>query len=204
MKIFKLICFNLCFLLCSFSFGQSLNEDNIYLICRGTKNKQNLIAEKFNSQNKEATHIGIGIVENDSLSIFNISIDKKVNQSSLIIEKWNEFTNLPDIFYLSVWEIESDKEKIIQLKSILNNYFKEIIDFDYNFSLDDDNNLYCSEFVAKVLNKLNIFHYETNKKPTNSLLKNITDKEEFEYFPVDFFLQNPQAKQIYLKTINIK
>lgn len=59
-------------------------------------------------------------------------------------------------------------------------------------------------FTANVLNELKMYDYKTNKKATNSLLKNITEKKEFEYFPVDFFLQNPKVKQIFMKTINIR
>ena len=42
-------------------------------------------------------------------------------------------------------------------------------------------------FIANVLNELKMFDYKTNKKATNSLSKNITEKKEFEYYPVDFF-----------------
>ena len=65
--------------LSSFNFCLKLNEDNIYLICRGTTNKQNFIAENFNLTNKDITHIGVGIYEDDGLKVFNISIDKKIN-----------------------------------------------------------------------------------------------------------------------------
>ena len=64
--------------LSSINFSSKLIEDNIYLVCRGTTNKQNFIAENFNISNREITHIGIGLYEKDSLNIYNISIDKKI------------------------------------------------------------------------------------------------------------------------------
>jgi hypothetical protein len=172
-------------------------EDNVYLICRGTKNKQNLIAENFNITHKEITHIGLGIIENDSLNIYNVSVDKKTNNSSLIVETWEDFKKLPDIFYIGAWAIKSNKNDTSKLKSILSKYIDKTIAFDYNFNLEDDDNFYCSEFVAKVLNELNTFIYKSYKKETNSILKRITTKDEFDYFPVDFFLQNPEINQVY-------
>lgn len=185
--------------LSSFNTEQKLNEDNIYLICRGTKNKQNLIAKNFNITNKEITHIGIGIYENESLKIFNVSVDKKINNKSLIVETFKDFINIIDIFHIEVWAINESNENKIKLKSILNKYMEKNIAFDYSFNLNDNENYYCSEFVAKILNELNSFQYNTNKKEVNRILKKITKADEFEYFPVDFFLQNPNIIQIYKK-----
>jgi hypothetical protein len=187
----------LLFALSSFGDEKKLNEDNVYLICRGTKNKQNLIAENFNMAHKEITHIGLGLIENNSLNIYNISVDKKVNNSSLVVETWEDFKNLPDIFYIGAWAIPSHKNDIAKLKSILRKYTEMEIAFDYDFNLEDNNNFYCSEFVAKVLNELDRFIFTTFKKEAISILKRIINKDEFEYFPVDFFLQNPDIIPVY-------
>lgn len=183
--------------LSSINFEEKLIEDNIYLVCRGTTNKQNFIAENFNISNREITHIGIGLYEKDSLNIYNISIDKKINNSSLIIETLKDFISINDIFHIEIWEINANKENKIKLKSILNRYIEKEIGFDHNFDLNDNENLYCSEFVAKILNELNIFKYHSVKKKSNRILKKLTEKEEFEYFPVDFFIQNSNLTQVY-------
>ena len=186
----------------SFSFQKKLNEDNIYLICRGTTNKQNLIAHKFNITNKQITHIGLGIFSNKHLNIYNISIDKQINNSSLIIEKIEDFINLSDIFCLEIWEIKLDRQNIIKLKSILMEYTEKSIHFDYSFNLNDNENFYCSEFVAKILNKLTDFEYKSSRKESSKLLKSIVKNDIFEYFPVDFFMQNPKIIKIYEKKFN--
>ena len=180
-----------------FNFCLKLNEDNIYLICRGTTNKQNFIAENFNLTNKDITHIGVGIYEDDGLKVFNISIDKKINNSSFIVETFKDFISLNDIFNIEIWKINGCKENTIKLKSILNRYFEKSIGFDFGFDLNDNENFYCSEFVAKTLNELNDFRYNTTHKESNRILKKITKKEKFEYFPVDFFIQNPNITQVY-------
>lgn len=192
------------FSLSSFSFENKLNEDNLYLVCRGTTNKQNLIAEKFNITNKQITHIGIGFLNNNELIIYNVSIDKKINNSSLIIETFEDFINLSDIFHLEIWEINSNQSDVVKLKSTINKYIEKKVGFDYSFNLDDNKNLYCSEFVAKILNGLNDFQYNPCKKESNKLLKSIIKSDIFEYFPVDFFLQNPNITKIFEKSFNQK
>lgn len=192
------------FSLSSFSFENKLNEDNLYLVCRGTTKKQNLIAEKFNITNKQITHIGIGFLNNNELIIYNVSIDKKINNSSLIIETFEDFINLSDIFHLEIWEINSNQSDVVKLKSTINKYIEKKVGFDYSFNLDDNKNLYCSEFVAKILNGLNDFQYNPCKKESNKLLKSIIKSDIFEYFPVDFFLQNPNITKIFEKSFNQK
>lgn len=179
-----------------FSQGK-LSDKSIYLVARGTTSKQFLIGEKFNTNIKSITHIGIGYQENDSLKIFNVSLNKKVNNSSLIIESWNEFTNLSDVFYVGIWELKCGIEKVEQIKLLLNDYLKTPIEFDNRFNIEDNNRLYCSEFVAKILNHIAVFDFKPEGKEVTNLLKNITDNEIFLYYPVDFFLQDSEIKQIY-------
>ena len=135
--------------LSSINFSSKLIEDNIYLVCRGTTNKQNFIAENFNISNREITHIGIGLYEKDSLNIYNISIDKKINNSSLIIETLKDFISINDIFHIEIWEINANKENKIKLKSILNRYIEKEIGFDHNFDLNDNENLYSLNLWLK-------------------------------------------------------
>lgn len=202
---FKLYLPVLFFILFQHSFSQvKLSDDSIYLVARGTKSKQFLIGEKFNTTLKNITHIGIGYQENDSLKIFNVSLNKKVNNTSLIIESWDEFTNLSDVFYIGVWELKCGKEKLEEIKVLLNNYLETPIEFDNRFNIEDNDKLYCSEFVVKVLNQAAIFDFKPEGKEVTSLLKNMTDKEMFYYFPVDFFLQDSEIKQIYQYVGDIK
>ncbi len=187
----------------SFSQGK-LTDNSIYLIARGTKSKQFLIGEKFNTSIKSITHIGIGYRENDSLKIFNVSLNKKVNNSSLIIESWGEFTILSDVFYVGVWELKCGKEKVEQIKLLLNDYLKTPIEFDNRFNIEDNDKLYCSEFVAKVLNQAAVFDFRPQRKEVTTLLKNVTDKDVFLYYPVDFFIQDCEFTQIYEFISDIK
>ncbi len=72
--------------------------------------------------------------------------------------------------------------------------------FDYNFKLNLDDTLYCSEFCSRVLN--NALIEGLNFKPTkfelnNKLLESILNRKIIEYFPVDFFEMNKGFEKIY-------
>ena len=190
--------------LLSSDFSRKPDDNNIYLVCRGTTSKQNLIAENFNIRNKKITHIGIGFKHQQKFTIYNVSYDKKINNNSLLVETLDDFIAIPDIFHLEIWEINSNKGDVAKLKLILNKYLNKSIAFDYYFNLNDNENFYCSEFVAKILNGLNDFQYNPCKKESNKLLKSIIKSDIFEYFPVDFFLQNPNITKIFEKSFNQK
>ena len=57
------------------------------------------------------------------------------------------------------------------IQELLNSYKEKNIGFDYKFNLSDNENLYCSEFVAKILNELNTFHYSFFRKQTKHCLR---------------------------------
>ena len=106
-------------------------KDAIYIFARSTEHKVNIIAEDFNLQDKQITHIGIGYFENDSIKIFNVSNFKTDEKgSALISESYASFVDLSDVTYSSIWKLKSDEKEIAKLKSILEEYSKDKIKFD--------------------------------------------------------------------------
>jgi len=183
---------------CFSSFSQNIFLDNcIYLVCRGTNGKRVLIAEKFNLINKKVTHIGVGYVENHKLKIFNVSMTKTENKSALLIESFSEFKEVPGVFYVGVWRKGASLNEINNLKRILKFYENINIKFDNNFVISDDSYFYCSEFVVKVLNEL----FEEKINPSTieltNMLRSLTSKKEFVYYPVDFFSKENDFTQVY-------
>ena len=173
--------------------------NSIYLVCRGTKSKINIVARDFNLKDSLLTHIGIGFIEDNQFLVYNVSNFKKnTNGSSLIKESLESFVNLDDIVYYSVWKIQSNEEEINKLKTIVSEFEKRTINFDYSFELKEDDYYYCSEFVYEVLKKLNSSKY--NFSPTtitlNSFYSKALKKEKFDYIPVDFFLTDNLFKKV--------
>lgn len=166
------------------------NNNEVYIFARSTESKINIIAEDFNLKDKFITHIGIGYFENDSIKIFNVSNNVKNHKnSSLLIENYETFVNLSDIKSVSIWSIKINKKTMRLLKKNISAYCNLKIDFDNNFILNDDNFIYCSEFVYKVLNETNIkkFYFSPVIKKLNQFYTNALKRENFIYIPVDFY-----------------
>src|SRR5699024_5897142 len=98
-----------------------LTENNIYIVGRSTKYKQNIIAKDFNIKDSLLTHIGLGLLEDGVLKIYNIS-NYLLNDfgSSLIVEDLESFINVNSLTYYSIWEKESTTKDIDRLKKTLN------------------------------------------------------------------------------------
>jgi hypothetical protein len=188
--------------LCLNCYCQELNSNSIYFVGRGTLSKKELIGERFNLLNKQLTHIGLGFIENDTLQIYNVSSDKKEKNSSLIVETISDFKNVNDIFYFGIWEYKMTKKNIKKIKSELLKIIKTQITFDKKFSLENDNQLYCSEFVYKVLVTIKELNFKPSTIELNRIEQQILENEKLIYIPVDFFLNNKNIKEIKTENIN--
>lgn len=181
-----------------FSQKISLNKNNVFIIGRGTSDKQNYM-RNLNIGNDYLTHIGIGLFENDNLMVYNISIDKiNENGSALIKEDYDSFISEKGIFYIAIWEININLVSKADVLNEMNKISKEVILFDNEYKLDNKTNkLYCSEFVAKVLNNAtnNLFKPSSTNESRSNFIRSM-DREVF-YYPVDFYIKNKSFEIIY-------
>ena len=169
-------------------------------MCRSSQSKKNIIAEDFNLKDSLITHVGIGYIEKDSLVLFNVSNDKKdKNYSSLLRESLRSFVHQDGISYYSVWEYKTNVSEIETIKTVINEYLKRRIDFDYAFRINNDNDLYCSEFVYEVLSKTDTkkFHCLPEIKKLNAFYSRALHRDILEYIPVDFFTKFNVFTKIY-------
>lgn len=175
-------------------------NDAIYIITRSTEFKEDFIAKDFNIIDTLSTHVGIGFAEEGKLKIYNVSNDQMLNNSALICDDYKSFTSLKSIKYISIWEKKVTTERMSYFKSILLEYKKEKIYFDYDFLLNNDNYLYCSEFVANVLTKFDTnYKIKPIKKELNTFYSKALNRKFITYIPVDFFRKDSAFKLIYQK-----
>lgn len=182
-----------------------LKNDAIYLICRGTKAKTGFIAEKFNIQDRNITHVGIGYIENNTLKIFNVSDMKNLIENSLIIDSLDSFVT-QDTYYLSIWKCNNSPLDLRKLKKICKKHKASKVKFDFLFNLDDDEKMYCSEFCCKVLMQINRHKYKFSPSviKLDSFYKSVLNKDRLTYYPVDFFENNENFTKIYDSFIDKK
>lgn len=170
------------------SFSQELLNDSLYIVTRGTTDKSNIIGSNFNLHNKNITHIGIGIIEEGILKIYNVM--PLVEEDNLLVDDFQSFFNKKDVFYKGIWScpLKPDDMSIIKKKIT---YFKSInLKYDYEFNIHNQN-YYCSEFVANILNSISNFKFIPTK--TNN---------SFEYYSADFFMSDSRFKQVHINEIN--
>lgn len=191
----------ICILLISNIINAQVNykKDNIYIFARSTKSKVNFIAEDFNLNDKFITHIGIGYYENDTIKIYNVSNDvKNKNNSALLVDNYKTFINVNDVISVSIWSLKVNKKKMKTFIKNIKSFENLKIEFDNNFILNDDNILYCSEFVYNVLNMTDDkkFHFKPISKRLNQFYSNVLKRLELVYIPVDFY-QSLNFKKVF-------
>lgn len=181
---------------------KNYSDKAIYLVCRATYSKTEVIAKKFNIQDTLITHIGIGFLQNDSLKIFHITPKKfEKKKSSLVSENLFSFTESSDVFYYSIWSKEISRKKMKNFKKNLSKMKELYISFDTEFKMKNGNLLYCSEFIYDILLKSKIGRKNLNsfpiKKELVSFYELILQRKILSYIPVDFFQQDTKFKKEY-------
>lgn len=181
----------------------SYSESSIYIFGRSTTRKRRIIARDFNIQNPLLTHIGIGLYQQQKLRIYNITNSISTSKdSALIIETFHDFINFKDIEYFGIWELTLSEIEISKIKLTLSELITKTIVFNDDFLFNNENHLYCSEFVylmIKEIESLNIDNSMIVKKKLNSFYSRALKREYLEYIPVDFFINIKGIKLIFQK-----
>jgi Permuted papain-like amidase enzyme, YaeF/YiiX, C92 family len=174
-----------------------LDKEIIYVFCRGTSTKSNLIAKFYNLEDTLSTHVGIGFFKEGKLNIYNVSTNP-VKSSALRIETIEEFINPDDVYSLTIWKVDLSKKEKLKVMAYCSNYRRKKIKFDYRFTIAKDDTLYCSEFCANLFNTINAkkFHFTpVSKNIEHTLSEVLLNKKVLLYYPVDFFFGNPNFIQ---------
>lgn len=175
----------------------AFEKNTVYLICSGSRHKQGFIAKDFNLIDRNATHIGLGLVEKNELMVYNVNVDHG-GQSALQAESLPSFTGDQGTRYYSIWAYRSSTQEMKKLKRILRKLLSTRITFDMEFEANN-NKLYCSEFCAMVLQqwKPQLFCYTLSTKTLNGLYKSALNRAVLHYFPVDFFQVSCAFRKVY-------
>jgi len=161
----------------------------VYLCCRGTKQKQGLIAGQFNISDTNITHIGIGFTGRNGFQIYHVS-DTKKNGLYFHIESIDDFISEKGTRYFGAWIIDAKPENLEAIKSECLKKENEQFIFDPHFSLTNGDTLYCSEFCRNVLmnSGLNCLFPTRKISLPGNFYKSYFGADSLEYVPVDFFL----------------
>lgn len=173
------------------------DNEAVYLVQRGTTGKLGNVAKDFNINNKYASHLGIGYIENNTLIIYHVYVEKNTKGNSLYVETINNFILPEDLNYLSIWKLKNiDLQKFNAIKNTLIQSEKENINFDFNFD-KGTKAYYCSEYIVDELQKNGIKIMPYHKKSLTGMIKQILKKDALTYFPVDGFENTDKAVKLF-------
>ncbi|MDC7996680.1 hypothetical protein [Gilvibacter sediminis] len=168
-------------------------KENIYLLLRGSQTKMGGYAREYNRYGGLASHIALGVYT-DSLRIYHVNTRKS---NPMITESLTSFvtTEEKSYNYLSVWKLKGmTPNKLDSIQNAVNQLLNHEIKFDYKFNSNDENTLYCSEYIYKVLQPVSpaLFKdaFYTKEVPRGHRFYLKTDT--LHYLPADFILGNKQ------------
>jgi len=177
----------------------SFDTLSIYMLCKGTKSKMPIVARQFNYEDTNSTHVGIGLVINGKLVIYNM-----VNTSREIAlrqDSMGSFLQDETVFYFSIWKANGTQLELKRLRSFIEKKVNSRPGFDNMFDLNNgDQLLYCSEFCLKALIAANKKKYSFQPRVIsleNQLFENILKRKILKYMPVDFFQRSTYFKKLY-------
>lgn len=178
--------------------SQSVHDNTIYIFTRSTQLKVSYIATDFNLTDSLSTHVGIGLKINNEYQIYNVTNEPTYTDSALVCDDLNSFLNVEGIQYYSLWAFKASPKEMEILISVLREYTLTPVTFDYNFLLEKNNALYCSEFVRNVLEKIDSkkFSFEPIKKQLNTFYQVALSRVDLNYIPVDFFIEFKDFKLV--------
>ena len=118
------------------------------------RNGKGLISTAFRSssvQHKQYTHAGFVQRINNRMFVYHF-IDDKEN-SGLHIEKLDEFINADKCDGFAAYRYHLNEIEYRRLNSFITDTTNKLIHFDPHFDLLTDTLMYCTEWIAKTLNK---------------------------------------------------
>ena len=166
-------------------------KGTLFFVGRGTQAKQSLLADQFNCESHDLTHVGLAINVNERFTIYHVSDVQEEKGSAFVETTLEEFISVSGIFYWGIWKMELPADMLKRVVDHILVYKKRVVKFDTQFLLSDDDNLYCSEFCAMVLAKAGVCEESLQPveiKLNNPFMKAFLEREILYYQPVDFFL----------------
>lgn len=154
----------------------SPNLENSDIVFRLGKGYFSNYFRKYASKDKIFSHIGIVSVENNNTFVYHSEASELTGVGGIKKELLTEFIKDSEkiaFFRTNLTSVE--KEKIIQQVKL---YHSKNIAFDLSFDIDNNNEMYCTEFVAKSIN---------NGLKKNIISPNLIIKDKYFYGLDDFY-----------------
>ncbi len=165
-------------------------DGHIYIVSRNSESKEGDLVLKYNQTDIKISHIGISFSKDpENAKVYNVSYDSKnEHNSALLRQNLNEFWISPDPADNKIWELNLTETEYEKAKSYIKSFEAKEVFFD--FAIETELGMYCSEFVYGVLIHANLDKFK--KQPLHKKMKGferlLTNVDDLYYYPADFFL----------------
>lgn len=177
----------------------SLEQNSVYLFLRGSETKMGGYARQYNKFGGLASHVSLGVFT-DSLVLYHINTG---NSNPFIIEDLKSFAHSPEesYNYFSIWKLKGmTPSKLDSIQAKIEYYKNANVKFDYRFNLEDQQALYCTEFVYQVVSPAipELFDQMLHEKVVPKTHRFFLKTDTLTYIPADFFIhKTDQVEQVF-------
>lgn len=109
------------------------------------------ISTNFSQGEKRYSHVGFISQTDKGTFVIHVVEDKEKSLNGLYIESLGDFLDKVSIWAIYRYNFSQKNSK--KLMNYIDDLKKKNITFDIEFNLDDDEKMYCSEFIYKVINR---------------------------------------------------
>jgi len=109
------------------------------------------ISTNFSQGEKRYSHVGLIDQTDKGVFVIHVVEDKEKSINGLYIESLGNFLDKVSIWAIYRYDFSETSSK--KMMNYIEDLKKKNITFDMEFNLDDDEKMYCSEFIYKVINR---------------------------------------------------
>jgi hypothetical protein len=170
------------------------------IILRNGEGKESDIIRKFATRDSTYTHVGILL--RDKFGFYKVThiLGGVSNPNgSILQETINDFINEKENKGFAVYRFKISKSQTNKFKRYVDSLIRQKVTFDYKFSLESQDSLYCTEFIVNGFNYVisagKIFKPVT-KDISTLPARYFLNRDTLIYYPIDIF-----SSSIYFKKI---
>ena len=191
------------------SMKDSIHEGDLILRCGNDYASYTLC--DFSQQEKLYSHSGIALINDGVLYVYSnmagdLNPDEVMRQDNI-----DSFLNPANNVAAGVYRYDISNVELEKLKTIVNDYYKNKLQFDMSFDLSTDNKMYCAEMIAKsveqaTVNRILIPKSSVTDELRQKYLKMALQKkvipsaksgnEQRQYWSIDNLYLNPHCREV--------
>jgi len=186
----------------------SIREGDLILRCGNDYASYTLC--DFNQQEKLYSHSGIALMHNNVMYVYSNMAGDLNPDEIMRRDDVDSFLTPVNNVAAGIYRYDISNEELEKLKAIVNDHYKNKLQFDMNFDLATDDKMYCAEMIAKVIEKATDNRIVFSKSIINAglkekYLKKLLEKkvipsakvaDQREYLALDNLYLNPHCREI--------